>query len=97
MGNKRTRVGLELRHAMFLNGILFNSETWTGYSKRDMKMLEVLYHKILKVITGADAKVATEVLYLETAELYIPNIPISKIQYSKCVECKKNNVLAQQY
>ena len=27
LGNKRTRVGLELRHAMFLNGVLFNSET----------------------------------------------------------------------
>ena len=74
LGNKRTRVGLELRHAMFLNGILFNSETWTGYTKKDITMLEVLDHKILKIITGTNAKVATEMLYLETAELDIPNV-----------------------
>ena len=37
LGNKRIRVGLELRHALFLNGVLFNSETWTCYNSKDIK------------------------------------------------------------
>ena len=74
LGNKRTRVGLALRHAMFLNGVLFNSETWTGFNKKDMKVLEVLDHKVLRIITGAHAKVPCEMLYLETAELDILSV-----------------------
>ena len=74
LGNKRTRVGLELRHAMFLNGVLFNSETWINYNKSDIKVLEVLDHKILRMITGAHAKSPIEMLYLETGELEIQNV-----------------------
>ena len=74
LGNKRIRVGLELRHAMFLNGILFNSESWTNYNKGDIKTLEVIDHKILRMITGAHAKTPIEMLYLETRELDIPSV-----------------------
>ena len=74
LGNKRTRVGLELRHAMFLNGMLYNSETWTGLNLKDIKQLEVIDHKILRVITGAHSKAPLEMLYLETGELDIPSV-----------------------
>ena len=74
LGNKRTRVGLALRHAMFLNGVLFNSESWTGYDKKDIKQLEVIDHKILRIITGAHPKTPNEMLYLETGELDITNV-----------------------
>ena len=74
LGNKRTRVGLELRHAMFLNGVLFNSETWINFNKLDIKVLEVLDHKILRMITGAHAKTPTEMLYLETGEIDIKSV-----------------------
>ena len=74
LGNKRIRVGLELRHAMFLNGILFNSETWIGFHKKDIQMLEVLDHKILRTITGAHTKVPLEMLYLETGQLDLKSV-----------------------
>merc|ERR1719319_1363010 len=82
LGNKRIRVGLELRHAMFLNGILFNSETWIGFHKKDIQMLEVLDHKILRMITGAHSKIPSEMLYLETGELDISSvISVRRLSY----------------
>ena len=82
LGNKRIRVGLELRRAMFLNGILFNSETWIGFHRSDIKMLEVLDHKILRMITGAHPKIPSEMLYLETGELDISSvISVRRLSY----------------
>jgi hypothetical protein len=74
LGRKRIRVGIELRNAWFINGCFFNSEVWTGYSPSDLKDLETIDHKIMKVITGAQAKVPTEMLYLETGQLEISHI-----------------------
>ena len=32
LGKRRTEAGIELRHAWFLNGCLFNSEIWTSFT-----------------------------------------------------------------
>ena len=74
LGNKRNQIGLLLRQALFINGCLVNSEVWTGYSENDLKDLEVIDHQILHVITGAQAKVPTEMLYLETAQIPIKSV-----------------------
>ena len=34
LGKKRAEAGIELRHAWFLDGHLFNSEIWTGLKHR---------------------------------------------------------------
>ena len=69
LGKYRTEVGLTLRHAWFLNGCLFNSEVWSGYHKSDIDELEKIDRQILRLIIGAQAKVPTEMLYLETSEI----------------------------
>ena len=62
-------MGLELRQAWFLNGVLFNSEVWIGTTEKDLDDLSVIDHKILRLITGSPAKIPTQMLYLETATL----------------------------
>ena len=37
LGKHRTEIGLTLRQAWFINGVLFNSETWNQLSKKDME------------------------------------------------------------
>jgi hypothetical protein len=71
LGNRRIEAGLALRSAWFLNGCLFNSEVWSGFSPQDLHDLEVIDHKILKLILGAQSKVPSEMLYLETNVLPI--------------------------
>ena len=74
LGNRRTQTGLIFRQAWFINGCFFNSEIWTGVNDNDMKYLTTIDHKILRLITGAQAKVPSEMLFLETSQLPIKNI-----------------------
>ena len=74
LGNKRIGMGLALRQAWFMNGCLFNSEVWSGYCDSDLECLEIIDHKILRLITGAQAKVAVEMLYMETACLPVKDV-----------------------
>ena len=60
-------MGLALRQAWFMNGCLFNCEVWSGFSDSDLECLEIIYHRILRLITGAQPKVAVEMLSMETA------------------------------
>ena len=72
LGNKRVEIGLVLRQAWMINGILFNSEVWNNLSKNSLKELEIVDRYLLRGILGAHAKVPTEHLYLETGCLPIP-------------------------
>ena len=76
LGKRRTEAGIELRHAWFLNGCLFNSEVWSGFTEQDLHDLEVIDHQILRLITGSHQKAPVEMLYLETAELLIKSVII---------------------
>ena len=78
LGNRRTQIGLILRQAWFINGCFFNSEIWTGFNENDLKYLTVIDHKILRLITGAQAKVPIEMLFLETSQLPLKNIMASR-------------------
>ena len=64
LGKWRTETGIALRQAC-----LFNSEVWLGFSSQDLHDREVIEHKILRLILGAQKKVPVEMPYLETAEL----------------------------
>ena len=37
LGEQKLEIGLQLRQAMFLNSILFNSESWHNVSDDDLK------------------------------------------------------------
>ena len=66
LGSRKVEIGLALRDAWFLNGILFNSEVWSSYAQKHIEELMVIDDMILQTITGAQAKVPVEALYLET-------------------------------
>jgi hypothetical protein len=74
LGNKRIQTGLILRQAWFINSCFFNSEVWCGFNDKDLSDLEVIDHKILKLATGGQAKIPTEMLYLECAQIPIKNV-----------------------
>ena len=73
-GCRRVEVGLMLRNAMFVNGILCNSEVWHSISKKHVEELEVMNRSLLRYITGAHVKTQNEFLYLETGVLNIERI-----------------------
>ena len=66
LGKYRTEVGLQLREAMFINGVLFNSEVWQAATKTEIADLEKIDNQLLRTICKAHAKTPVEFLYLET-------------------------------
>ena len=97
LGRRRIEAGLALRKAWFLNGCLFNSEVWIGFSPQDLHDLEVLDHKILRLIIGAQAKAPTEMLYLETSQLPIRNvISARRVSYYHTIMRRPKNELIRE-
>ena len=74
LGHRRFQIGLELRQALWINGILHNSEVWQELNDKDKKELNKIDHCVLKLITGSHAKAPTEQLYLETASISVTQI-----------------------
>ena len=74
LGYRRIEIGLELRQAGFLNGILYNSEIGQKLSEKDKMDLMKIDKYLLKPILGAHSKVPSEQLHLETRTLSIPQI-----------------------
>ena len=66
-----------LRNAMFVNGVLCNSEAWHSRSKKNLEELEVMDRSLLQYIIGAHSKTQNELLYLETGLLNIEKKVIS--------------------
>ena len=66
LGKYRTEVGLQLRQATFVNGVLFNSEVWQAATATEIASLEKVDNKLLRAICKAHAKTPVEFLYLET-------------------------------
>ena len=67
--NLRVQIGLTLRHAWLINGILFNSEVWHNVSKDQIAQFVDIDKYLLPGLVGAHVKVPLEHLYLETAAL----------------------------
>ena len=74
VGNLRVQIGLTLRHAWLINGILFNSEVWHSTTKEQINQLVDIDKYLLRGIVGAHAKVPLEHIYLELAVLPIPYV-----------------------
>jgi len=66
LGKYRIQVGLQLRQAMFLNGVLFNSEVWPKLVATEITDLEKIDQRLLRTICKAHSKTPIEFLYLET-------------------------------
>ena len=78
LGSLRVQIGLELRQAWLVNGILFNSEVWHNVSDNDIAPFVEIDKYLLKGLLTAHAKTPVEHIYLETAALPIPYIITSR-------------------
>ena len=97
LGNKRIQTGLILRQAWFINSCFFNSEVWCGFNDKDLSDLEVIDHKILKLATGGQAKIPTEMLYLECAQIPIKNVlSVRRLSYLHNILRREDNELIKQ-
>ena len=78
-GPNRVKAGLILRKARFLNGLLFNSESWHGVTMAHIIKLERLDNILLRgILGGAHSKTPVEFLYLECGTLLIRYIVASR-------------------
>ena len=74
LGAYKMEIGLKLRQAMLLNGILFNSEAWHSISEKEIRMLEEVDEHLLRSLVRGHSKTPLEFLYLETGSLPIRNV-----------------------
>ena len=66
LGSYKLEMGLHLRQAMLLNGLLFNSEAWHSVTQQDIVSFEKLDENLLRCLLGAHSKTPLEMLYLES-------------------------------
>ena len=67
LGKYKTQMGLLLREAWFMNGILYNSEVWHSVTKSQIECLEKIDQTLLRgILGGLCAKCPIEFLHLET-------------------------------
>ena len=69
LGKHRIEVGLKLREAMFINGILFNSEVWHGVTNAQITSLEAQDNSLIRGILGAHKGTPKAFLHLETGTI----------------------------
>ena len=71
LGQYKMEIGLKLRQAMLLNGLLFNSEAWHDITEAEIKLLEAVDEHLLRSLVGGHAKTPLEFLYLEAGAIPI--------------------------
>ena len=71
LGRRKMEISLQLRQAMLLNGMLFNSESWHSLTMEEIKRLEAVNEHLLRSIVKGHSKAPLEFLYLEVAALPI--------------------------
>ena len=71
LGSYKMEIGLRLRQAILLNGILFNSEAWHGVSEIEVKMLETVDEALIRGLVNGHSKTPLEFLYLEAGAIPI--------------------------
>ena len=71
LGKYKLEIGLQLRQAMLVNGVLYNSEAWHSVNSQDILALEKVDEALLRFLLGSHAKVPLEFLYLESGAIPI--------------------------
>ena len=66
LGNYKLEMGLKLRQAMLVNGLLFNSEAWHAVALDDIISLEKIDEALLRYLLDCHSKVPLGFLYLES-------------------------------
>ena len=71
LGQHKMEIGLALRQAMLVNGMLYNSEAWHFISDNEIKMLERVDEHLLRSLVKGHSKLPLEFLYLEAGAMPI--------------------------
>ena len=71
LGQYKMEIGLKLRQAVLLNGLLFNSEAWHDINDVEIKLLESVDEHLLRSLVGGHANTPLEFLYLEAGAIPI--------------------------
>ena len=71
LGRYKIEIGLKLRQAMLINGMLYNSEAWHAVSEVEIKMLEAVDETLLRALVKGHSKTPLEFLYLEAGVMPI--------------------------
>ena len=74
LGKHIIEIGLDLRKALFINSVLFNSEIWHSFKESDIAELKLIDNQILRFICSAQAKTPVEFLFLESGSLSLSHI-----------------------
>ena len=92
LGQYKIEIGLRLRQAMLINGMLYNSEAWHAVSDTEMKMLETVDESLLRALVNAHSKTPLEFLYLEAGVVPIRFIiSTRRLIYHQTI-LKRNNI-----
>ena len=78
LGKYKVQIGLILRQAMLLNGMLHSSEVWSDIKKDEIKLLEDVEEYFLRSIFKAHRKTPLEFIYLESGSVPIKFIIASR-------------------
>ena len=65
IGNLRVQIGLTLRHAWLINGLIYNSKIWQTITEKHKTDLNKIDHILLWSIIGSHSIAPIEQLYLE--------------------------------
>ena len=95
-GKRRLEICLMLRDAMFVNGVLCNSEAWHYILNKHIEELEVIDRQLMRHIIGAHAKAPIEFLYLETGTLPLKHvITCRRLLYLKTILQREDHELVK--
>ena len=71
LGRYKMEIGLKLRQAMLINGMLYNSEAWHNLAEAEIRWLEKVDEYLLRALVKAHSKTPLEFLYLEAGAIPI--------------------------
>ena len=78
LGKYKIQIGLILRQAMLINGMLSSSEAWSDVKDGDIKLLEDVDEFLLRSLFKAQSKTSLEFLHLETGTVPLRYIIASR-------------------
>ena len=99
LGRYKMEIGLKLRQAMLLNGILYNSEAWHSVTEAEIKILETVDEHLLRALVKGHSKTPLEFLYLEAVAIPIRFIVSSRrlIYHQNILKREDNELIRRIY
>ena len=78
LGQYKLEIGLKLRQAMLINGMLYNSEAWHAITNDDITALQKVDEIFLRFLLNSQSKAPQEVLHLESGAIPKPLYSVMK-------------------